>query len=48
MSGGGGEGGWPVSFHIYNQGAVKFSLYSEHTSCVGGGERRGDGEGGGD
>jgi len=26
--------GWPVSWHIHTQGAVHFSLHSEHTSCI--------------
>jgi hypothetical protein len=29
-----GGGGWPVSWHIHTQGAVHFSLHSEHTSCI--------------
>jgi hypothetical protein len=31
---GGGGWGWPVSWHIHTQGAVHFSLHSEHTSCI--------------
>ncbi len=32
--GGGGWAGWPVRCHIHTQGAVRFSLHREHTSCV--------------
>jgi hypothetical protein len=27
-------GGGAVNWHIHTQGAVHFSLYSEHTSCI--------------
>jgi hypothetical protein len=29
-----GWGGGAVSWHIHTQGAVHFSLHSEHTSCI--------------
>jgi hypothetical protein len=34
LVGGGGWAGWPVSCHIHTQGAVRFSLHGENTSCV--------------
>ncbi len=41
----GGWAGGQVSCHIHTPGAVKFSLHSEHISCVRGGGR-GGGKGG--